>query len=113
MHHLVSDPASSLREGDVVAISAGWRASKQVRHVVTKIIAPFGPGIAERPAVPTAWERETERADKRERKLERRVARKNGGGGGGSGGSSGDADVLSEKGAGKGAQEQAVLEADR
>ncbi|KAI9894208.1 MAG: hypothetical protein M1814_004062 [Vezdaea aestivalis] len=39
---LTHDPKSSLRAGDVVEIQPGWRASKMVRHVVTKLVVPFG-----------------------------------------------------------------------
>ncbi|KAI9723657.1 MAG: hypothetical protein M1812_000957 [Candelaria pacifica] len=73
---LVSDPNSSLREGDVVSITAGWRTSKHVRHVVTSIIAPFGPAITERPPVPSEEARMAKRADKRTAKDERRRVRR-------------------------------------
>ncbi|KAF2876690.1 hypothetical protein BDV95DRAFT_602658 [Massariosphaeria phaeospora] len=51
--YLVSDPNSSLREGDVVRIASGFRTSKQIRHVVTSIVAPFGPPVEDRPPVLT------------------------------------------------------------
>ncbi|KAI9816533.1 MAG: hypothetical protein M1827_001665 [Pycnora praestabilis] len=73
---LVSDPRSSLREGDIVQLASGWRTSKHVRHVVTSIIAPFGPPIEQRPPVPTEEERVTEREAKQARKKERREARR-------------------------------------
>src|SRR5205814_10455711 len=76
VHHLASDPNSSLREGDIVTISPGWRTSKHVRHVVTSIIAPFGPSISERPRVLTEAERLQIREAKREKKLERRMVKK-------------------------------------
>lgn len=75
---LVHDPKSSVRLGDVVAVSPGWRVSKQVRHVVTHIIAPFGTPLEDRPPVPTEEERLAERAEKKARKDERRAARKDG-----------------------------------
>jgi ribosomal protein S17 len=55
---MVSDPRNSLREGDVIEFSSGWRASKNVRHVVERIVAPFGIGVDERPAVMSRKERE-------------------------------------------------------
>ncbi|KAB2572438.1 37S ribosomal protein S17 [Lasiodiplodia theobromae] len=57
-HVLVSDPTESAREGDVVTLRNGWRTSKQVHHVVTSIVAPFGPAISERPPIPTEQERQ-------------------------------------------------------
>lgn len=48
--------------------------SKHVRHVVTEIVAPFGPAIAARPRVPTEEERVGERG--------RRRAKREGAGGG-------------------------------
>ncbi|KAI9707199.1 MAG: hypothetical protein M1836_000159 [Candelina mexicana] len=79
INHLVSDPNSSLREGDVVSIAPGWRTSKHVRHVVTSIIAPFGPAIDERPPIPSEEERLAKRAEKRTAKDERRRAKREGG----------------------------------
>ncbi|KAI0798310.1 hypothetical protein GGR55DRAFT_672677 [Xylaria sp. FL0064] len=70
---LVHDPANSLRQGDVVAITPCWRESQHVRHVVKHIIAPYGPGIDERPPVPTMEERVAERMAKRTAKDERRA----------------------------------------
>jgi small subunit ribosomal protein S17 len=74
---LVHDPNSSLRTGDVISISPGWRTSKRVHHVVSKIIAPFGDPIEARPPVPTEEERVAERearmAEKRERRRRRDV----------------------------------------
>jgi len=72
---LVHDPQSSLRTGDIVSISSGWRTSKQVPHIVNRIIAPYGDPIEARPPVPTEEERLAERAAKRERKEERRKKR--------------------------------------
>ncbi|EKG17662.1 Ribosomal protein S17 [Macrophomina phaseolina MS6] len=57
-HVLVSDPTESAREGDVVNLRNGWRTSKHVHHVVTRIVAPFGPAIEDRPPVPTEEERQ-------------------------------------------------------
>jgi len=74
----VHDPASSLRTGDIVAVSAGWRTSKHVHHVVDYIIAPFGPPIEERPRVPSAEERIREKEDRKRSKDERRALRKAG-----------------------------------
>jgi ribosomal protein S17 len=73
--YLVSDPRNSLREGDVIEFSSGAPKSRHVRHVVERIIAPFGAGIDERPAVMTREEREAERAMKRAAKVERRMQR--------------------------------------
>lgn len=76
------DPRSSLRTGDIVRILPGWRVSKHVRHVVTEIVAPFGPAIAARPRVPTEEERVGERGRRREGKVGRRRAKREGAGGG-------------------------------
>ncbi|KAG6018029.1 hypothetical protein E4U54_006931 [Claviceps lovelessii] len=71
-HHLVHDPNSSLRTGDVISIVPGWPTSRCKRHVVKHIIAPFGSSINERPPVPTLEERiadrETRKAVKKARK---------------------------------------------
>ncbi|KAH8592373.1 hypothetical protein B0O99DRAFT_630393 [Bisporella sp. PMI_857] len=74
-HLLVHDPRSSLRTGDVVAITPGWRASKHVHHVVDHIIAPFGEPIDARPAVMSEAERVAEREAQRAAKVERRRLR--------------------------------------
>jgi small subunit ribosomal protein S17 len=74
-YHLVHDPNNSVRQGDVISIAAGWRASKDVRHIVRHIVAPYGPPIDERPAVPTEQELYETYAAKREAKLARRTAR--------------------------------------
>ncbi|KAI1820510.1 nucleic acid-binding protein [Xylaria intraflava] len=73
---LVHDPANSVRQGDVVAITRSWRESQHVRHVVKHIIAPYGPGIDERPPIPPPEERAAERAAKREAKDLRRAFRR-------------------------------------
>jgi small subunit ribosomal protein S17 len=75
---LVHDPRSSLRIGDVISISPGWRASKQVHHVVNSILAPFGEPIEARPPVPTPEERIAEREAKRKLKELRRRAERRG-----------------------------------
>lgn len=72
---MVSDPRNSLREGDVVEFSSGWRASKRVRHVVERIVAPFGAAIADRPAVLSREERIAERERKASEKVARRSQR--------------------------------------
>ncbi|MCJ1436458.1 hypothetical protein MMC27_005837 [Xylographa pallens] len=84
-HHLVSDPTSALRSGDVIRMTTE-RHSRHIRHVVTAIVAPAGEPIAERPAVLTGEQREEMRAAKRGRKLARREERREGGGKGREGG---------------------------
>jgi small subunit ribosomal protein S17 len=74
--YLVHDPNSSLRTGDIVAITPGWRTSQHKRHVVKHIIAPFGTPIEKRPPIPSQEERIAEREQKRATKDERRAARK-------------------------------------
>lgn len=70
---LVHDPAGSCVEGDVVNVIGGFRASKTVRHVVTKIVSPFGgKGIADRPAVVTLEELRRAKEEKLMRKRERK-----------------------------------------
>jgi len=73
--HLVSDPNSSLRTGDVVSIASGFRTSRNIRHVVSSIIAPFGPPVEARPPVPTASELLALRAQHRLLKDVRQAAR--------------------------------------
>lgn len=70
---MVHDPRSSLRAGDIIEISSGWRVSKSVRHVVSRIIAPFGEPIEARPSVMTEVERLEERRLKKEAKQLRRA----------------------------------------
>ncbi|KAL2814843.1 hypothetical protein BDW59DRAFT_154145 [Aspergillus cavernicola] len=70
--YLVSDPRNSLREGDVVEFSSGFPKSRRVRHVVERIIAPFGDAIEDRPAVMSREERDAVRVEKRVLKAERR-----------------------------------------
>ena len=50
---LVADPQNACREGDVIQFGNGWRASKNVHHVVERIVAPFGTPLKERPS--TTW----------------------------------------------------------
>ncbi|KAH6649655.1 hypothetical protein F5144DRAFT_553690 [Chaetomium tenue] len=75
--HLVHDPNNSLRLGDVVAITPGWRVSKDKRHVVKHIIAPgSGVPIDGRAPIPTEEERYAQREADRLAKLERRSVNK-------------------------------------
>ncbi|KAL2840565.1 hypothetical protein BJY01DRAFT_218319 [Aspergillus pseudoustus] len=74
--YLVSDPQNSLREGDVIEFSSGAPKSRHVRHVVERIIAPFGDAIEDRPAVLTREERDAIRAEKRAAKAARREQRR-------------------------------------
>lgn len=71
----VSDPRDSLREGDVIEFTSGAPRGRHVRHVVERIVAPFGSAVEERPAVMSRQEREAERAAKRVAKWERREQR--------------------------------------
>ncbi|KAH8701706.1 hypothetical protein BGW36DRAFT_257585, partial [Talaromyces proteolyticus] len=73
--YLVSDPQNSLREGDVIEFSSGARKSPRVRHVVDKIIAPFGEGIDQRPPVLTREQREELDVERRKTKISRRMER--------------------------------------
>ncbi|KAL9069894.1 MAG: hypothetical protein Q9161_005208 [Pseudevernia consocians] len=73
--YLVSDPNSSLRAGDVVKIAAERQISRHIKHVVTEILAPWGPSIDERPPVLSQEERLTRLQEKTERKQERRRER--------------------------------------
>jgi hypothetical protein len=75
---MVHDPASSLRTGDIISISSGWRVSKNVHHVVRSILAPFGEPIEARPAVPTEEQRMAERVAKQDAKIARKQARERG-----------------------------------
>jgi small subunit ribosomal protein S17 len=54
--YLVADPNSSLLLGDIVRITSGHRCSTLIRHVVSQIIAPFGPPVEARPPVLTPLE---------------------------------------------------------
>ncbi|PYI21397.1 nucleic acid-binding protein [Aspergillus violaceofuscus CBS 115571] len=72
---MVSDPRESLRVGDVIEFSSGYPKSRNVHHVVERIIAPFADAIEDRPGVMTRAERDAARAEKRTAKWERREAR--------------------------------------
>jgi small subunit ribosomal protein S17 len=74
-HLLVHDPNSSLRTGDIISITPGWRTSKTVHHVVSAIVAPFGEPIEARPPVPTLQERLETLAERRRVKEDRRRLR--------------------------------------
>lgn len=74
--HLVHDPNSSLRTGDVVSIVPGWPTSQHKRHVIKQIIAPFGTPIEDRPPVPTEEDRIAQRDQKKAEKDARRDARR-------------------------------------
>ncbi|KAG6004779.1 hypothetical protein E4U21_000779 [Claviceps maximensis] len=73
-HHLVHDPNSSLRTGDVISIVPGWPTSRRKRHVVKHIIAPFGSSISERPPVPTLEERIADRESRKAAKEARKAS---------------------------------------
>lgn len=60
----------------MIEFSSGYPKSRNVRHVVERIIAPFGSAIEERPAVLTREERDAERVAKRIAKTVRREARR-------------------------------------
>ncbi|MCJ1274130.1 hypothetical protein MMC21_001925 [Puttea exsequens] len=71
-NHLVSDPTSSLRTGDVVKIVHERRVSRHIKHTVLEIVAPWGPGIDERPPILSVEERERLRREKKEAKTARK-----------------------------------------
>lgn len=78
---MVSDPHNSCREGDVVRFGSGWRASKNVRHVVEQIVAPFGSSKNKRSRVPSRMEQEVDkmvegRKEARVGKIKARVLRR-------------------------------------
>jgi ribosomal protein S17 len=70
--YLVSDPTSSLRDGDIIQFRSGWRVGAQIHHVVERILAPFGTAVEERPAIMSAEEREAWMRARREGKRLRR-----------------------------------------
>lgn len=74
-YHLVHDPNDSVRQGDVIAVSGGWRSSSNKRMIVRHIVAPYGTPIEERSPVPTVQELLADEAAKRRKKLERRAVR--------------------------------------
>ena len=71
---LVSDPTDATRTGDVVRIADEGQVSRRIHHVITEIVAPWGPPVDERPAVLSQEQRQAEKEDKHQRKLERRKA---------------------------------------
>ncbi|KAL4881945.1 hypothetical protein BJY04DRAFT_187699 [Aspergillus karnatakaensis] len=77
--YMVADPQNSLREGDVIEFSSGYPKTRHVRHVVERIIAPFGEAIEDRPLVLTREERDAKRFEKRAAKTARREARRENG----------------------------------
>ncbi|KAI9824198.1 MAG: hypothetical protein M1819_000910 [Sarea resinae] len=77
-HILVSDPAASTREGDIISLHSGPRVSKTVHHTVASIVSPFGTPIAARPPVPSLLDLLAQRARKRDAKEERRAMRARG-----------------------------------
>lgn len=72
----VSDPRNSLRHGDVIEFSSGYPKNRNVRHVVERIITPFGVSIENRPPVMSREERDALRAEKRAAKVARREQRR-------------------------------------
>ncbi|KAJ5781819.1 uncharacterized protein N7518_010302 [Penicillium psychrosexuale] len=75
-HYLVSDPRNSLRNGDIIEFSSGAPKSRNVHHVVERIITPFGDAIADRPPVLSKEEREAERETRWAAKYLRRESRR-------------------------------------
>lgn len=61
-------------------ITAERKVSRHIRHVVTEIVAPWGPPVEERPPVLSEEERWRRVREKTERKKERRRERKGEGG---------------------------------
>ncbi|CAI7572174.1 unnamed protein product [Penicillium glandicola] len=75
-HYLVSDPRNSLRDGDIIEFSSGAPKSRNVHHVVERIITPFGEAIENRPAVLSKEEREAERETRWAAKYLRRESKR-------------------------------------
>ncbi|KAF2160559.1 hypothetical protein M409DRAFT_28943 [Zasmidium cellare ATCC 36951] len=73
-NHLVHDPNSSLVTGDVVELHR-LHVSKQVDHVVARIVSPFGTPVEQRPPIPSPDERLASYKEKRFAKLKRRELR--------------------------------------
>lgn len=73
--YLVADPRNSLREGDVIRFSSGYRKTRNVRHVVENIVAAFGTPFEERPPVMTYREREDARREALKEKYIRKAER--------------------------------------
>ena len=61
----------------MIRLASGNRYSKHVRHVVTQIVAPFGPPLCDRPPVPALEELKARKDEKHAAKAERRSARAN------------------------------------
>jgi len=61
-----------------VKITDEGQISKHIRHIVTEIVSPWGPGVDERPAVLSEVERIQKRVAKRVRRAERKAASKEG-----------------------------------
>lgn len=74
-NHLVSDPNDSIRTGDVVRIARAKKISRHINHVVTEIVAPWGPKIEERPPVMSLEEMEARWRARKEAKTERKRLR--------------------------------------
>lgn len=75
-HYLVSDPRNSLRDGDIIEFSSGAPKSRNVHHVVERIVTPFGAAIEDRPAVLSKAEREAERETRWAAKYLRRESKR-------------------------------------
>lgn len=74
-NHLVSDPNDSIRTGDIVRIARAKKISRHIDHVVTEIVAPWGPKIEERPPVMSLEELEARWRVQKEAKTERKRLR--------------------------------------
>ena len=74
--YLVHDPNNSLRAGDVVAISPGWRTSQHKRHVIKHIIKPSGVPIEDRPPILSQEELSAEREAAQKEKQQRRALKR-------------------------------------
>lgn len=75
---MVADPNDSCREGDVVEILSGFKKTKHVKHVIGRIVAPFGVPVEARPPVLGLEELVRSKEEKRARKVARAVARAEG-----------------------------------
>ncbi|KAM5443336.1 hypothetical protein MferCBS31731_001657 [Microsporum ferrugineum] len=73
--YMVSDPRDSLREGDKIEFWSGRRVSEHVRHVVERIIVPFGTAIEDRPPVMTYAERVEAQLNARKNRRLRKLGR--------------------------------------
>lgn len=70
--HLVHDPNSSLIAGDVIDAHP-MPVTSNVRHLVAKVVVPFGKNIDERPPIPSLEELLDEYKKKRLAKTQRRA----------------------------------------